>query len=266
MLALSWLLAGPIFVSRFDAAPEGIGLYIVQRFHLLPALLLAIPIAAAFDIARIPARFAPAAPLVFAAAALLSVPRVAAVHTRALEAFAHNTLHAMPERAVVVVGTDAFYFAMIYRQQLGDRPDVTVVAWPLMSHQWYRDRMAARDVVGEPGDGPPIALLARHVLRDRALFFEPGEFHDAFHSYPLGPFARVVADAVPPLDTVIAENRALYASYDLDYARPGPDDEWATLVHQRYAAPWRAIASVVEQEGGDAGELRKLAAAMEPLP
>src|SRR5439155_324986 len=42
-LGASFALAGPILVSRFDVAPEGVGRYVVERFHLLPALLLAIP-------------------------------------------------------------------------------------------------------------------------------------------------------------------------------------------------------------------------------
>jgi hypothetical protein len=274
MLALSWLVAGPVFVSRFDAVPEGIGLYISQRFHVLPVLLAAIPVAAAVDIARIPERFAPLAVVVFAGCALLAIPRVARVHTAAVELFAHNTLRALPDHAVVIVGTDAFYYAMVYRQQIfDDRRDVVVVAWPVMARDWYRARVAALGVVADPGDEPPEVRLANHLLSaNHAVFFEPGETElgRAFLTYPVGPLARVLARGaqVPAIDDVIAMNRALYERFDLGYARPGPDDEWATVVHQRYAAPWRAIADVLAAQGRtqDAAAARELARAMGPTP
>src|SRR5262249_30321316 len=50
MLAASLVLTGPVLASRFNIEPRGIGLFIVRRFHLLPTLLLAIPVAAACDL------------------------------------------------------------------------------------------------------------------------------------------------------------------------------------------------------------------------
>jgi len=43
MLAASFMLAGPVLVSRFNIDPHGVGLYVCERFHLLPTLLLAVP-------------------------------------------------------------------------------------------------------------------------------------------------------------------------------------------------------------------------------
>ena len=270
LLALSWLVAGPIFVARFDAAPEGIGLYIEQRFHLLPALLLAIPIAA---VLRLPDRLAPlVATAGLALSVLLSLPRVASVHTPALQRFARNVLASLPEKSVAIVGTDAFYYALVYEQTVTPDRGITVVAWPLMARDWYRARVAAHGIVGDPGDGPPEVLLARHVFAaHRALFVEPGETElaRAFATYPVGPLARVLPPGVsaPPVDDVLAENRALYDKFDLRYVHPGRDDEWATLVHERYAAPWRAIADVLaaQHRTDEADSARGVAESLEPL-
>lgn len=51
LLAASFALAGPILATRFNIEPQGIGLYISRRFHILPTLLLTIPVAAAVDTA-----------------------------------------------------------------------------------------------------------------------------------------------------------------------------------------------------------------------
>ena len=47
--AASWLLAGPLFASRFNIDPHGFGLHVVERMHLLPELLLAVPVAIGLD-------------------------------------------------------------------------------------------------------------------------------------------------------------------------------------------------------------------------
>ena len=40
MLALSWLIAGPVLIGRFNIEPHGIGLSVCERFHILPLMLL----------------------------------------------------------------------------------------------------------------------------------------------------------------------------------------------------------------------------------
>lgn len=49
MLAVSFLLAGPLLIARFNVPPDGFGLYIVHRFHVLPLVLLSIPCAIGVD-------------------------------------------------------------------------------------------------------------------------------------------------------------------------------------------------------------------------
>ena len=44
-LAAAIVLAGPLLVARFDIPTSWVSAYVARRFHVLPLLLLAIPIA-----------------------------------------------------------------------------------------------------------------------------------------------------------------------------------------------------------------------------
>jgi hypothetical protein len=284
MLALAFAIAGPVFVARFNAPPEAIGLYIAHRFHVLPLLMLAIPVAVGLDVigARLLARWAAlqrvvlplAATLGFAAAAAPSIARVQSLHTAAVEVGAANILRMLPERAIVLEYSDELYYATCYLQYVrGVRPDATYVAWGLMSLPWYRARVGQRGILAEPGTEPASIRLVTHLLAEgRPVFVEQGfaEVTRAFPTYPYGPLVKVLPrGASPPsIDDVVAENRAIYAAFDLSYPRPGWDDEWATVAHQRYAASWASIARVLAAAGRpeDAKAADDLAHAIGPAP
>ena len=44
-LGATFLLAGPVLATKFNVEAAEFGLHVVHRFHLLPILLLAIPVA-----------------------------------------------------------------------------------------------------------------------------------------------------------------------------------------------------------------------------
>lgn len=258
MLAVSFLVAGPLLVARFNVPPEGLGLYVNQRFHLLPLLLLAIPVAHAVD--RLPLRrldltnalVSSIGVIVLAAASLGYVGRV---HSPAVETSARNLLHSLPPDAVVIHGQDELHFVPGYVQwALGERRDVAMVMWSLMGLSWYRERLAARGVLSGPGTGSPKGRLVANLLaRGRPVFVDrlQRDILEAFPTYPYGIVRRVVGpqDRMPSVREVFALNEQLYAAFALDYPRPGPDDEYATEVHERYRIVWTVIAKALEQEG-----------------
>jgi len=283
-LAASWLAAGPWLASRFNTVPEDMGLYIVHRFHLLPTILLAVPVAVGLDALarRLPARAArlatPAqavvATLGLAAVASLSLPHVLRVHTAAVERYVRNTLAMLPPRAVVVAGTDEIYFGGTYVQQaLGERRDVTLVAWPQMALLWYRERVARRDVLAVPGDQPASVRMAQYVLSTGAPLFVDKHQPDilaAFPSYPYGTLVRVLprGTPAPPIEQVVAENREVFSHFVLDYPRPGEHDEWPTVIHERYARSWATLSEALAAAGhtSDAADALELARELGPAP
>src|SRR5262249_21822329 len=108
MLALSFVIAGPLLAAKFNLPPAGLGLYVCQRFHLLPALLLAIPVAVALDRwggalveGRVASSLGHALALAgFGALVVVALPRLRAAHSPAMELGVRNTLRALPDRAV----------------------------------------------------------------------------------------------------------------------------------------------------------------------
>jgi hypothetical protein len=255
-LALSFVVAGPVLMLRFNIDPHGVGRDICERFHMLPLLVLAIPISAALEIGCARVTRAPLAMVlcvpVFAALIAIDLPRLAAVHTPAVELGVRNTLRALPPFAIAVVtGDDQCFGARYLQLARGERPDVAVLCAGLLPVRTYRAAWAARGLTVPPSDGPHLAqaLLAtgRPVVVDPALT----AILAAFPSYPLGVLARVLPPGapVPTAADVVALNRDLYRDFALAYPTPGLDDGYATIAHHRYAASWAAIAQRLDRAG-----------------
>jgi len=261
-LATSFAVAGPLLVTRFNVPLDGVGIAVCQRFYLLPAVLLAIPIA--FVLGRIgvelshrtraPSLGAPwiasiLALAAFAAIASQSLPR----HSAAIECGARNLLAPLPERAVVIVSADYLYFSAIYVQQvLGERRDVAVLASGQLLNPEYRKRVHERHGVVEltPGDKLPSLAIARDTLaRGRSMFIDPPQFNirRVYPVFPFGLLFRVLpqGEAVPQPSEVLALNKAIYEKLVFGYAKPGSDDDYATSMQARYAQIWRFIANAL---------------------
>ena len=256
MLATSWLVSC-LLVLRFDVPPSGLGLYVCQRFHVLPTLLLAVPIAAGLN--TVVSRFATrahvigvlAASLGVATMTALSLPYLGRVHSPAVERSAQNMLRSLPPNAVVLHGQDEFHAATGYVQWvLDERQDVVVVTRGLTALDWYRARLAARGVVAE---GSPIEIANRVLASGRPLFVDrlQRELIQAFPSHPYGIVIRLypVGARLPTVSEVFALNVELYEHFDLDYPAPGMDDEYATEVHLRYRAVWEMIGTMLSRTG-----------------
>lgn len=274
-LAGAWIMAGPLLAMRFNVPPEGIGLYVNQRFHLLPALLLAVPVAAAFrtnPIRRETLINALCSVVGTAALAAPSLTYVGRIHTSAVETGMGNLLRSLPPGAVVIHGQDDIHAVGGYVQTaLGVRPDVTIVTWPMMAHEWYRARAAAQGIRATPGDGTPRVQVVRTLLAaGRPVFVDRLERDviAAFATYPYGVLVHVVppGQPVPSAIDVLAKNEALFSKFALDYPTPGPDDEYATETHRRYSDTWRIIATALERGGytAQAARARMHAAKLAP--
>ncbi|MBL9019498.1 MAG: DUF2723 domain-containing protein [Myxococcales bacterium] len=259
MLAVSLVIAGPVLALKFNLPAEGLGLLMVERFHLLPILLLAPAVSIALD--RVPLRprlGEPVAVIVLAAAVALSLPSYQRYTTPAVETGVRNLLGSLPANAVVITRSDDLYFGTTYVQAvLGLRPDVVQVAWGLVTLPWYRERLARRGVVidpAAPGAGVASVRVARQVMASgRPLFVDVqlDNVRQALRTYPHGTVFRVVPEGErsPTLDEVVALNQRLYAGFDLDYPRPGWDDGYPTGVHGRYAQTWAILSRALAAQG-----------------
>jgi len=165
-LSLSALLAGPVFLALFDVPAEGLGRVVAARFHVLPAVLLAV--LAGLGISAASRRW-PRIHLALAPAVLLS----AVLHWEfgshrgftLMEDIVVATLEGADEGATLVVHGDSMIFGMLYAQEvLGLRPDVTVFSPTLSEHSWYEVRpvgptQRTLDIVLPPEPSPRLRDL-----------------------------------------------------------------------------------------------------------
>ncbi len=289
-LAGSFLLAGPLLVLKFNVELEGPGLFVVHRFHLLPAVILAVPIAVGLDdighwaAARFPGfaqRFSSRPQLggVLALAAFVallasSLSFVQAVHSPAVELNARNMLRSLPHDAVVVVAEDDLDFATSYLELArGERPDVTVVMWYAIARPATRERIEQRLGIKIPVVGTDIfvAHFAEVVLATkRPLFVDGFQKHvlEAFPTYPFGILFRVLpkGSPLPDIREVFVLNRDLYAHFDLGYPLPPPGLGWPAHVHERLAHPWQIIhdALIASGDADDAAFALEMGRALMP--
>lgn len=263
-LAACWLVTGPLFATRIGLPTNGFGLYMGGRMQILSAVVLAIPIAGAFEelAARtrdIAARTASIAAVVgFAALTVVSLPALSRQHSRAVEAGVTNMLGSLPPNAVVIGNSDDLYFGTTYAQLvLGLRPDVVEISWDLVKLPWYRARLAARGVAIDPyapGDAQPSVIVARQILASgRPLFVDIrlGHILSAFTTYPHGTVFRVLPPGAKqlPLDAIVELNQRLYAGFDLDDPQPDLDDGYPAGVHGRYAQTWAILSRALRDAG-----------------
>ena len=277
MLAASFALAGPLLASRFDVPLTPAGRFVDDRFFIMPALLLAIPIAGVLEraIARIPAvgeRLDAVLPVVvFAAAALASLSYVERGHTPAVEQVARNLLRDLPRDAVVIVAdNDGIAYA---QRVLGERADVTVIMWPMVPVPTYRERLR-RDLgldIPDGGDAMLSVHVAEQILARGQPLFVDGVEANILREFPTVPYGLVFhvlarGSTPPPIADVFALNKTLYEHFELGYPAPGPGDDYAAEIHQRYARTWWIIGTALRRAGHeqDAGFALDLAQQLEP--
>lgn len=275
MLAASVVLAGPVLATRFNIPPEGLGQYMCERFHMLPALIVAIPVAVVLDALEAPASW-PRRPalvaalpvVVFVGLTATTLPRLGHVQSPAMEFGVRNLLRSLPQDAIVYVVPDDLCGGATYLQLARhERPDVAVLCAAMLRLPWYRAQQTRR-AVGVPI--VPGGLSAALLKSGRAVFVDP-QLPGALAAYPhyvYGVVRRVLPAGAPPpsADEVAAINQRLFAAFDLDYAWPAPSDEYHALAHYRYAAAWSTIARGLEAAGDSTGAREAMATAARLTP
>ncbi len=264
-LFATWALAGPVFAAFLNIAPEGLGATLVERFRLLPEVVLAIGVAWGLDAWRglREMRTWPTALAVVALAAfgaLHSWPRVRSEHTNVLEFYLENTEKSAPPRAVLLGTGDYRLFSFLYADATKLRPDVAYIDAHLVGYDWYRAR-ASRALgapISAPRDPPTdaIALVDQAFSLGRPVLltdiFEP-QLVKVFRSYPVGTLIRLLPRdaALPAPESVERENLDVFAGFERPKTE-GEADEWANAVLPSYQRPWIALARMFERRGDPA--------------
>jgi len=275
-LVASLVLAGPVFVARFNLVPKGISGTIVERFHHLPLALACLLVALSLDVCvKRSSLVAPIAAVVVAVRAVVSYPAVAEHHRPTIDLYMRNVLAYVPDRALVVSEGDDRTGAFMYaRCAVGLRTDVDTVNPRLLFYGWYADQVSARlgfpVVRGKDGVLSAAALLVQLEKSGRPVFltsWPAAGVDETFPSYPIGPLLRIVPSKkdVPDPFTLLAMNERAFDQMDLEETLPAPHT-WAGERMHDYARPWTVLGSAFDAMGdpGRAEACRRRARALTP--
>lgn len=291
-LLLSSLLAGPVLLSMMNLAPEGIAVRVIERFYVLPALLLTLPMAAAMEWLAMryqlaTARAWPVVVVVGYLQLLASLQTVTDHHFPAVHNYITNTLAQVEQDAALLGTGDHRLFGYLYAQQaLGLRPDVLVIDVSMMRYPWYRARIEAQ--LGEvpagateqadptsrqAGDFNSLQLVAQLVALRRPVYLTDIYSRAAGEQLPLvpeGALMRVAPPGAPPLalNEVEERNIAIVNAYRLDPVFHPTVNTWAALVYEDYGRGLRQLAQQYEQMGatGKAQQMREILRRFSPQP
>ncbi|MFI5299186.1 MAG: hypothetical protein ACHREM_13905, partial [Polyangiales bacterium] len=283
-LLASFLLAGPVMLALFNLRPEGLTAPTVERFYLLPLLLLTPLVARGIDLARAPLSrqtlLAPTLACMLPAPALaLSIEVAAAAHRPTLERYLANTLECAPPRAVVMDRTDLAVFGFLYAQHVrGLRPDVLHIHPSFLVFDWYRGRaskaLGVEIPAGAVGHAPEIRDVAMAVFAaGRPLLVADETFVGKLAplvTYPFGTGLIVVRDAteLPSPDRLEAMNLSVFARFVFEPEEPPCSDVWSTTLTHSYARPFAALARAFDAagRGQDATRNRARASSLSRCP
>jgi hypothetical protein len=288
----SWLLVGPLFLTRFDLPTWGYTRVVIERFHSVPDVLTAfvIGLGAAWVCAH-PGWSRRALPVGILGLNLLIAAAIAgpSAHWRGwtvLDDYLTNAFDSVEADALVLVHGDSMFFGGLFAQQVQrTAPGVAWVNPSLLSYPWYREWIAEThpDLVlaGSTGRGlAPAAFVAANLGRrpiyvaPRALLKTSGFAQALAEVAPVYPHASVLMRVTPPgmspppPQVVHSAMSGAFASLRLDSALTldDLDHELESGVWENYALSWTALASAWDamERPAEAEQARVVARGLAP--
>ena len=257
---ITWLCAGPVFIGLFNLPLEGLATLIVERFYLLPLVLLSVPIARGVD-----QLFGPRlqnaevhAPLIIGVLSLAVVVGLEPVrehHRSDVELYLTNSLEtAAPGSVILGTGDHRIYGFHYVQNVLGVRPDVVYIDVSMLLYPWYRariERELGSALVGVSDGNVNTVQLASQLYEEGHGVYLTNRFSEAIVSqaptYPVGTLIRV--GPAPPPEELEALNASVAGSYTYPSTAPHDPDGWAASVERDYTRPWRVLAQTYERLG-----------------
>ena len=279
-LVLAFLVSGPLFLAYANPPLSGLLAGVYARFYILPSVPLAALVGTGAFQAGVwvvqltrrvgrpslrPVRVAAPAVLGLLLVALTAVPAVARTSSvdqsgnRMTIDFIRDLLSPLDQHAVLLAEGDTSVLGTWYVQNVERfRPDVDVIAVPLLYFQWYIDaeRRGHPDVIipfqADQVMNPPVPVTEKVVsanFHQRPIYYV-GVINEAF---PVGygelrtGFARkfvLPSDAGDPFAYVRSHLRAL-SEYHFP-TRPYPSSSWENWESTYYAGAAFDLANAYE--------------------
>jgi hypothetical protein len=262
-LGAAFLLAGPVFIARFNLPFIGAAPTVAERFYLFPEVILTVMTALSLD-ALVPwlvARKRLSAALTAQAAvvaSILTVPEVLEHNRPTVELYIKNTLAGAPENAIVVGSGDHRWGGFMYAHYaLHLRPDVVNLVPGLMTQAYYRHDMQALTGVSfetpEHSAVGPKTMMARLLATGRPIFYTdwPDAKIRSTPHYSVGTLMRVLreGEAPPPPEEVLALNLDAFSKYVEEPTLPEDVHGWGYGLQTDYARAWGELGKRFGEEG-----------------
>ncbi len=267
LLALGWAFSGPLvlLLANYDPA-DVLRREVVARFHVMPAVPLALLAAAGLEEAgrRFGTRVAWAAAAATAlASAVPAAPAASLRGATAVEALGRNLLASAPERALVLVSGDLPTNACEVLQRVeGVRPDVLVVNQQKLQYPWMAKRLreAGADFVlpGPRYDGAEVTnlrIVEGNIGRRPVCFFGFLEesYKAGYRALPRGLLSAIVPAGRPvDLDALARENEGLLEAFDWTWVPRAEDAYFLFEVRDQHAGALTRLGHLFQQ--GVAGD------------
>jgi hypothetical protein len=271
-LLLSLLLIVVLFFGLFNLRPQGLAERVVERFYILPLLLLVVFGAVGLDVLwpRLPRISAYARPMLAGVGCILALTHVRTASwaaDQAVEDYLLNALDTVAPGSVIIGAGDMQVFGFLTIEHLyAYRTDVTYVDVHLLRYSWYHEQMRLRlpdlDLPHDPLR-TRVSMLVADLLEEHSVYIadlgRPLPLEIQRQTYPIGPLLAVVPDgyAPPPITHVDRMNVALFNRLRFRTTAPVTPNSWSALALSYYARTWRALAKTYE-DGGNAVRGRQL--------
>ncbi len=269
-LLLAFAVAGPAFVAYANLdLGQTFGLFVLQRFFLLPHIVVA-PIAAAavtrlIDLAgsaqhrrRLAHTGLMALVGLYCATSVYThFDEVDQSENRVARHFAEDILASVDHNTVLLVSADDAAFPLMYLQAVEHaRPDVTVIALPALNGPaWYSEQLRRRDprlvlpggslkALRDANRGRPFAVIGR--VADPSLA-------GSYYGFPRG-----LVTVIEPVDTgrtiadMVAEYDRLAARYRVPSHATIKAGTFETGIVRAYAAPAFIVGTELARAGDPA--------------
>ena len=287
----AWLLAGPLFLLRFDLPTHGYTRVVIERFHPVSDVLFAFAVGlGAAWVAGHPRWSRPWVPRALlganlAGAALVAAPGAHWIGWTVLDDYLRDAFGAVEPDALVLTHGDTMSFGGLFLQEVeGVAPGVAWVNPALLTYSWYRSGLMEKhpDLVLEAAGRAlkPAQVVAANrgrrpvYLAPRLVLKYPSFQADVNALAPIVPHGSVLMRVVPdgerapgPPGLELHMRRALQdlrlgvmlSEHDLDHELEGP-------VWENYAIPWLALAGGYTALGDHAGAERARSTAHDLAP
>jgi hypothetical protein len=270
-LVLCFVLGGPLFLSMCNVSPQSAGSFVLERFYILPMVILALLVgigAGTFIelLKSVPLKIVIKTSIVAVfLCGYVAMPFTA--HSTYLEDYVENCLSHVKPQAILIGSSDSELGGFLYVQSvLNKRPDVVFVAPPMLGFAWYRSMLTQRNgglVLPEIGTNN----LGQHRLigdicranGNRPLYLSPWYWNDSSLMHSLGPVVssggvllRLVGDTSVGLDIIEDQHGAALRNLRVTtipqsqaQAQEDPDYD----IYLNYARTSRCMAGLFAEKG-----------------